>query len=168
VVWSAPNLVPRAGHAATLLHDGRVLVVGGSPSASSCEKVFDNSLNLHAVYHHIGTPWALCITKGGDQFLLYSASNPDKGESHRTVEIYKLELDGTILGKVVGDEAGKMIVTLQHIDCRESNTLWVSAMAIFNESPSPDKLAELADTNIRGAHAFTLRGPNVPSILFRN
>jgi sugar lactone lactonase YvrE len=45
-------------------------------------QVFDNSLKLRAVYHHIGTPWALCITKEPRQFL-YSASNPDKGESRR-------------------------------------------------------------------------------------
>jgi hypothetical protein len=84
-------------------------------------QVFDNSLNLRAVYHDVGTPWALCITKGSRQFL-YSASNPERGETHRTAEIFKLELDGTILGKVVGDEPGKVIVTLQHIDCREANT----------------------------------------------
>jgi hypothetical protein len=84
-------------------------------------QVFDNRLNLRAVYHHIGTPWALCITKGPHQFL-YSASNPDKGESHRTAEIYKLELDGTILGKVVGDEPGKVMLTREHIDCNEANT----------------------------------------------
>jgi sugar lactone lactonase YvrE len=84
-------------------------------------QVFDNSLNLRAVYHHVGTPWALCITKGPHQFL-YSASNPERGETHRTAEIFKLELDGTILGKVIGDEPGKGIVTLHHIDCREANT----------------------------------------------
>lgn len=84
-------------------------------------QVFDNSLNLRAVYHDIGTPWALCITKGPRQFL-YSASNPDKTETHRTAEIYKLELDGTILGKTVADEPGKRMVTLKHIDCREANT----------------------------------------------
>jgi sugar lactone lactonase YvrE len=85
-------------------------------------QVFDNSLHLRAVYHNVGTPWALCVTKGPREFL-YSASNPDKGKSHRTAQIYKLELDGTILGKAVGDEPGKQIVTLHHIDCPEANTM---------------------------------------------
>lgn len=85
-------------------------------------QVFDNSLNPHAVYDYIGTPWAVCVTKGPRQ-LLYSASNPDKGESRRTAEIYQRELDGTILGKVVGDGAGKVILTLRHIDCVDENTI---------------------------------------------
>jgi hypothetical protein len=85
-------------------------------------QVFDNSLNLRAVYRDIGTPWALCVTKGPRQFL-YSASNPDRTETHRTAQIYKLELDGTILGKTVADEPGKSVVTPKHIDCREANTM---------------------------------------------
>jgi sugar lactone lactonase YvrE len=40
-------------------------------------QVFDNSLNLRAVYHSIGTPWAICTTKGSREFL-YSASNPTR------------------------------------------------------------------------------------------
>jgi hypothetical protein len=86
-------------------------------------QVFDNRLNLRAVYDTIGTPWAICISKGSDQFL-YSASNPDRSEAGRRVaEIYKLELDGTILGKAVGDEPSASIRTLLHIHCLEANTI---------------------------------------------
>jgi hypothetical protein len=86
-------------------------------------QVFDNSLNLRAVYRDIGTPWAICISKGSRQFL-YSASNPDRSDDRRsTAEIYKLELDGTILGKAVGDEAGRSLSTPQHIHCRQANTI---------------------------------------------
>jgi hypothetical protein len=53
--------VPRAGHAATLLHDGRVLVVGGSPSASSCEpigsaEVYDPSTDRWSMTSNIPVP----------------------------------------------------------------------------------------------------------------
>jgi hypothetical protein len=86
-------------------------------------QVFDNSLNLRAVYDNIGTPWAICISKGSRQFL-YSASNPDRSDDRRsTAEIYKLELDGTILGKAVGDEPGRSLSTPQHIHCCQPNTI---------------------------------------------
>jgi hypothetical protein len=86
-------------------------------------QVFDNGLNLRAVYNTIGAPWAICISQGSRQFL-YSASNPDGSEAGRQVaEIYKLELDGTILGKAVGDEPSASIRTLLHIHCLETNTI---------------------------------------------
>jgi sugar lactone lactonase YvrE len=87
-------------------------------------QVFDNSLNLRAVYRDIGTPWAVCISKGSRQFL-YSTSNRDKNDDRRsTAEIYKLELDGTILGKAVGDESGKSLSTSRHFHCRQANTIF--------------------------------------------
>jgi hypothetical protein len=88
-------------------------------------QVFDNALELRAVYDNIGTPWAICITPGSPQFL-YSASNPDLSDGARGIaEIYKLELDGTILGKAVGDELGNeaIVGTLNHIHCRDANTI---------------------------------------------
>lgn len=85
-------------------------------------QVFDNNLGLRAVYYDIGTPWAICTTKSPRQFL-YSASNPEKKESHRSAQIYKLELDGTVLGKTVADEPGTAVFTSKHIDCREANTM---------------------------------------------
>jgi hypothetical protein len=89
-------------------------------------QVFDNNLNFRAVYGNIGTPWAICITNGSRQFL-YSVSNPDKierSERAQAAEIYWLEIDGTILGEAVGDEAGRSIFTLDHIHCRQTNTIF--------------------------------------------
>ena len=54
-----------------------------------------------AVYDTVGSPWALCMTKGAHQYL-FSASNPDRTDVTKgdlTGEIYKLELDGTIVGR---------------------------------------------------------------------
>jgi sugar lactone lactonase YvrE len=83
-------------------------------------QVFDNSLNLHAVYLDVGTPWALCIPSGSRQFL-YSVSNPELTRDARTAhEIYKLELDGTILGKAVGEQ--NPLSTLDHLHCLDPNT----------------------------------------------
>jgi hypothetical protein len=85
-------------------------------------QVFDSSLNVRAVYRDIGTPWAICITSGPRQFI-YSGSNPDKIERSRsTAEIYKLELDGTILGKAVA-EPGRTPGPLDQIHCPQANTI---------------------------------------------
>jgi sugar lactone lactonase YvrE len=87
-------------------------------------QVFDNSLNPRAVYRNIGTPWAMCITNGSPQFL-YTASNPAKNEGALgSAEIYKLELDGTILGRAGGDEFGASLYTLDHIHCHQANTIF--------------------------------------------
>jgi sugar lactone lactonase YvrE len=90
-------------------------------------QVFDNNLNFLAVYGNIGTPWAICVTNGSRQ-LLYSVSNPDQAEraerAHGAAEIYKVEIDGTILGKAIGDEASGNIFSLDHIHCRQANTVF--------------------------------------------
>jgi hypothetical protein len=110
--------------------DGNVYV---ADSGNARIQVFDNSLNLRAIYDNIGTPWAICISTGSRQFL-YSASNPDRSDDRRsTAEIYKLELDGTILGKAVGDERGRSLSTPQHIHCRQANTIVVMGHSTFHE-----------------------------------
>jgi len=69
-------------------------------------QVFDNNLNLVAIYDTVGSPWAVCITQGAHQYL-YTSSNPDQTDVTRgrtSGEILKLELDGTIVGRVGGTE----------------------------------------------------------------
>jgi DNA-binding beta-propeller fold protein YncE len=78
--------------------NGHVYVADGGNARI---QVFDNALNLLAVYDAVGSPWAVCITPGPHQYL-YSLSNPDKTDATQgrsTGEVYKLELDGTIVGK---------------------------------------------------------------------
>ena len=79
-------------------------------------QVFDNDLNFKAIYDNVGNPWAVCISPGPHQYLFVSNSNPDNGNSPRrgriTGEIYKMELDGTIIGKF--GKAGKALERVQH------------------------------------------------------
>jgi hypothetical protein len=93
-------------------------------------QVWDNDLNPKASYDQVGQPWAVCISPGPHQYLFVSNSVPDNGDSRaaaQTGEIYKMELDGTILGKF--GKAGKALKefsTVHEIDCRNPNELFVS------------------------------------------
>ena len=93
--------------------------------------VFDNDLNYKTTYDHVGAPWSLCITPGpGHQYLYTSNSNPDSQDTeiHKvTGQIFKMELDGTVLGKfgVPGKEQGQFS-TVHGIDCRVPNEILVS------------------------------------------
>jgi hypothetical protein len=98
--------------------EGNVYV---ADSGNARIQVFDNGLNHRAVYDMIGTPWAICVTKGSRQFL-YSTSNADEtARSRRAAEIYKLELNGTVLGKTIANEPGKVTFTPDHMDCPDAN-----------------------------------------------
>jgi hypothetical protein len=92
-------------------------------------QVFSNDLVLRAIYDNVGAPWALCITPGPHQYLYSSNSNPDNNNSVNmavTGEIYKMELDGTVLGKfgVGGKQLGEF-GTVHAIDCKVDNELIV-------------------------------------------
>ena len=78
-------------------------------------QVFDNDLNFKAIYDNVGNPWAVCISPGPHQYLFVSNSIPDNGLSQFrdiTGEIYKMELDGTIIGKF--GKAGQAAEGVQH------------------------------------------------------
>ena len=93
-------------------------------------QVWDNDLNFKAMYDNVGNPWAVCVSPGPHQYLFVSNSVPDNGDSRAaavTGEIYKMELDGTIVGKF--GKAGKALKefsTVHEIDCRNPNELFVS------------------------------------------
>src|SRR5262249_53347092 len=90
-------------------------------------QVLDNDLKLKATYDSVGSPWAVCISPGPHQYLYVSNSNPDSNPAASweiTGEIYKMELDGTIIGKF--GKAGKALgqfSTVHEIDCRNPDEL---------------------------------------------
>lgn len=93
-------------------------------------QVFDNNLERKAIYDNIGDSWTVCISPGPHQYLFTSNSNPNgnaPGTWDVTGEIYKMELDGTILGKF--GHAGKDLGGFQVVhmmDCRNPNQIIVA------------------------------------------
>ncbi len=92
-------------------------------------QVFDNNLVLRNIYDNIGDSWTVCISPGPHQYLFTSNSNPNgnpPGSWDITGEIYKMELDGTIIGKF--GHAGKQLGGFQVVhmmDCRNPNEIIV-------------------------------------------
>ncbi len=118
----------------TIAADAKGNIYVGDRSNSRIQ-VFDNDLKFKASYDQVGAPWAVCITPGPHQYLYSSNSNPDSNNSEIsavTGEIYKMELDGTILGKFgsAGKEPGQF-GTVHEIDCRKDNELLVSEITTW-------------------------------------
>ncbi|MBW8861715.1 MAG: hypothetical protein JF601_04990 [Acidobacteria bacterium] len=91
-------------------------------------QVFDGDGNPKAQIANVGTPAAICITPGAHQYLYTSNSND--GESLDNGEIYKLELDGKIVGKF--GRAGRLpkeFNMVNAIDCRSDNELLIGELA---------------------------------------
>ena len=90
-------------------------------------QVFDNDGNFKTQYTSVGAPYAICISPGPHQYLFSSNSNPST--SMENGEIYKMELDGKILGKF--GKAGKLLKefgTVHEIDCRNPNQIYVGEL----------------------------------------
>ena len=110
--------------------------------------VLTNDLKLKAMYTNVGNPWAVCVSPGAHQYLYASNSNPDSNTPASswdiTGEIYKMELDGTIIGKF--GKAGKALgefSTVHEIDCRNPDQLFVSEISAWRAQKiilSPSKM----------------------------
>jgi hypothetical protein len=98
-------------------------------------QVFDDNLILRAIYDHVGNPWVVCITPGPHQYLYSSNSYPDSNPANArdiTGEVYKMELDGTVIGKFGKAGKGmKEFSTIHGMDCRNENDLWVSEITAW-------------------------------------
>jgi hypothetical protein len=98
-------------------------------------QVFDDDLKFKAIYDNVGAPWEVCVSPGPHQYLYSSNSFPDSNDSTLatvTGEIYKMELDGTIIGKF--GKAGKKLGEfsgLHEIDCRNPNELYISEIQLW-------------------------------------
>ena len=105
-------------------------VVYVSDRANHRIQVFDNDLQFKKVYDNIGDSWTVCISPGPHQYLFTSNSNPNgngPGTWDVTGEIYKMELDGTILGRfghASKDPGGFQVVHM--MDCRNPNQILVA------------------------------------------
>ena len=98
--------------------------------------VLDNDLNWKTVIPGIGNPWSVCVSGGpgpknpGKQYLYVSNSWPDSAPAAAaefTGEIYKVELDGKIVGRFGrGGKAPGEFATTHQIDCRDPNVLYTA------------------------------------------
>jgi NHL repeat len=125
---SKGNATGQFGTAAAIAVDaqGNVYV---ADSGNKMIHVFDNSGTFKTQYTNVGTPSALCITPGPNQFLYSSNSNPPE-DFDAAGEIYKMKLDGTIMGRF--GKAGKQLKefgTVNSIDCRSENNLLIGELA---------------------------------------
>ena len=99
-------------------------------------QVLDNDLNWKANFTNVGNPWAVCVSGGpgpknpGKQYLYVSNSWPDSApaaQAEYTGEVYKMELDGTIVGKFGrGGKAVGEFSTIHQMDCRDPNTIYTA------------------------------------------
>jgi hypothetical protein len=94
-------------------------------------QVFDNDGTFKTSISSVGNPQAMCMTRGANPVLYVSNSNP-WNDIDVAGEIYKMRLDGTVLGKF--GRAGKLMKefgTVNSIDCRSENTLYVGEIGNY-------------------------------------
>ena len=90
-------------------------------------QVLDNNLKPIREITNLGVGWTACISGGPHQYAFLSNSNPNgnmPGTWDTTGEIYKTELDGTVLGKF--GRPGKVAPGFQVVhmmDCRNPNEI---------------------------------------------
>lgn len=98
-------------------------------------QIFDNDLKLRKIIDTVGGPYAICITPGPHQYLYSSNSNPPDNDSRAmpfSGEIYKMELDGTVIGRF--GQPGKLpkeFGSTNAIDCRVDNELLIGEISNF-------------------------------------
>ena len=92
--------------------------------------VLDNNLAQKAVYDNVGAPWAVCISQGPHQYLYTSNSFPTGNnfdQAAMTGEIYKMELDGTVLGRFgKPGHAFKEFSAVHQMDCRNPDEVYTA------------------------------------------
>jgi hypothetical protein len=94
-------------------------------------QVFDNNGTFKSEIKGVGNAQAICITPGPNQLMYVSNSNPPN-DIDTAGEIYKMRLDGTMVGKF--GRAGKLLKefgTVNAIDCRSESTLYVGEVGNF-------------------------------------
>ena len=91
-------------------------------------QVFDNNGTFKNEITNVGAPRALCISPGATPYL-YSSNSSTNDDPFVGGEIYKLQLDGTVVGKFgKGGHQFKEFGMVNAIDCRDPNTLYVAEL----------------------------------------
>ena len=91
-------------------------------------QVFDNAGTFKAQIANVGVPTALCISRGAHQYLFSAHTGDAYGMDDAA--IYKLELDGRIVGRF--GKAGKLpgeLGLVNALDCRSENEVFVGELA---------------------------------------
>ena len=90
-------------------------------------QVFDADGTFKSEFGNVGTPLAMCITRGATQHLYISHAGDEDGMEDAA--IYKVQLDGKVVGKF--GSAGKLpkeFGLANSIDCRNENELLIGEM----------------------------------------
>jgi hypothetical protein len=90
-------------------------------------QVFDGAGTFKSEFGNIGTPLAMCMTRGATQHLYISHAGDDDGMEDAA--IYRVQLDGKVVGKF--GSAGKLpkeFGLANSIDCRNENELLIGEM----------------------------------------
>jgi hypothetical protein len=90
-------------------------------------QVFDGEGKFKSEFGNVGTPLAMCITRGATQHLYISHAGDEDGMEDAA--IYKTTLDGKVVGKF--GTAGKQLKEFglaNSIDCRNENELLIGEM----------------------------------------
>jgi DNA-binding beta-propeller fold protein YncE len=123
--WGSKGSEPgQFGSARAIAVDAQGNVYVADPQNKRIQ-VFDNNGAFKTAITNVGSPQALCITPGPNQVLYSSNSNP-ANDIDVAGEIYKLKLDGTVIGKF--GKAGRLpkeFNFVNAIDCRTENGLLV-------------------------------------------
>ena len=97
--------------------------------------VLDNDLVEKAVYDNVGAPWAVCISQGPHQYLYSSNSFPSGSnftDAPTTGEIYKMELDGKVLGRFgKAGHALKEFSSVHQMDCRNPDEVYTAEITAW-------------------------------------
>ena len=90
-------------------------------------QVFDTDGKYLREFSGVGTPLAICMTRGATQYLYVSHAGDEDGMDDAA--IYKVQLDGKVVGKF--GSAGKLpkeFGLANSIDCRNENELLIGEM----------------------------------------
>jgi DNA-binding beta-propeller fold protein YncE len=123
--WGSRGVAPgqfNTPHGIALDAQGNVYV---ADAGNRRIQVFDSEGTYKTQFLNAGTPSAICITPGPRQYLYSSNSNPPE-DIDLNGEIYKMELNGRIVGRF--GRAGKLpkeFGTVNAIDCRSDNEFYV-------------------------------------------